>query len=62
MNVTRNVLLEKITVISTKKFYYLNWNNRSKQPKSVYQNFQNFDPKLRVWLSVTFDCFNQTFF
>ena len=26
----------KITVISTRKFYYINWNKRSKQPKSVY--------------------------
>ena len=25
-----------ITVISTKKFYYINWNKRSKHSKSVY--------------------------
>ena len=26
----------KITVISTRKFYYINWNERSKEPKSFY--------------------------
>ena len=27
---------KKITVISIRKFYYINWNKRSKQTKSVY--------------------------
>ena len=26
----------KITAISTRKLYYINWNKISKQPKSVY--------------------------